>query len=204
MSNQSTFKLKSLLQLTQYSQLTEFLKQYHEVVKEEFGQYLGIQKALVCLSKVFDKYESHHEMISDLKGMENKAELFSIRKEIITVTVINKDGSIVESQETKAYSDWSSVEEAIKNEFESCCSQFDPDKEELLNRFGSLFDDEEIENFETPEDIMEAVVKSDIASHDLINDINALSFDRLDITTEQNYVDISITPSDINHSLNNM
>jgi hypothetical protein len=204
MSNQSSFKLKSLLQLTDYSQLVEFLKQYHNVVKEEFGQYLGVQKALVCLSKVFDKYENHHEMISDLKNMENKKELFSVRKEIVTITVVNMDGSIIESLETKVYSSSDDIDKAIKSELEDCFSQFSLDKEDLLNRFDSLFDDEEIEEFESAQDVIDAVVRSNIGYQDLINDIEALSDDKLDIRVEQNFLDLDITPSDINHSLNNM
>jgi hypothetical protein len=201
MSNETEFKLKSLLQLTQYSQLTQFLKQYHKVVKEEFGQYLGLPKALICLSKVFNQYENHHEMSSDLKELESNAELFMVRKQVISITVVTKEGSIVDSQETNCYTSYDEVDTAIKTEFEACCRDFDPDIEELIERFDSLFED--ITEFEDTQALIDAVVASDINHRELINDIGALSFDRVEIEVDEKFLNFKITPSDITHSINN-
>jgi hypothetical protein len=202
MSNKKKFQLKSLLQLTQYSYLTEFLKQYHNIVKEEFGQYLGLSKSLICLSKVFDKYENHHEMISELKEFESNAELFTVRKQVISITVITKDGSIVDSQETNSYTSYDEVDTAIKTEFEACCRDFAPDLDELIERFDSLFED--ISSFDDTQSLIDAVVASDINHRELINDIGALSFDRVEIEVNEKFLDFKITPSDITHSINNL
>ena len=201
MSSETNFKLKSLLQLTQYSQLTEFLKQYHNVIKEEFGQYIGINKALICLSKVFNQYENQHEMSSDLKEMESKEELFTVRKEIISVNIIFKDGSIIEDNMTTLFSSWDDANSFVKNEFKIACSNYSQDINVLSDFLECNFTDNELESCNGVDEFVDFFIQSEKKSClELSCYFDELSDDGVDVVISSEFLDFKITPSDINCS----
>jgi hypothetical protein len=194
-------QLKSLLQLTQYSQFKAFLKDYHKVVNEEFGQYLSVNKALICVEKLFPRFANKHEMISSMKNSEDKKELFTVKKEVMTLIRLDKNSGFITEEYSSCYSNEEDLLSEIKRELRACQLEFSPKKVDLLERFNSYFNEDQLSNFKSSYDIIDAVIASDIEADDLINDIAALSNDRVEFSISTQEINFTITPEDIKNSI---
>lgn len=202
MSNKTNFT--SLAQLSSYSGLKEFLEQYHSVVKEEFGQFLGINKALICLSKVLKNYENKHQMIADLKTKESDNNLFTIRKELISITDLSKDGSIIDSNEVHNFTNWDDALKFVQEAFEESCIANNTDIVELMEGLEQYLEDdfiEEIESLDNMDDVFKVIFKSSIDIYDYITEIEKFSHDTRDMSIETNYIDFKVSQADIIDSL---
>lgn len=209
MSKKNTFQLKTLAQLMTYSGMENFLKEYHKIVKEEFGQYLGINKALICLSKMFSKYENHHEMSYKLKEQENKCSLLTLRKQLISISVIYKDGSIIEQTNIFNYTDWDKARTKVFSVLEDVVSGNSYDVDELLDFFESatnLFTESDLNEFIENGDVdefMKALKESGINIYEMIEVIDNMT-ENTDVRIEEEYIDIEVTASDLEYSIINM
>lgn len=209
MSKKNTFQLKTLAQLMTYSGMENFLKEYHKIVKEEFGQYLGINKALICLSKMFSKYENHHEMSYKLKEQENKCSLLTLRKQLISISVIYKDGSIIEQTNIFNYTDWDKARTKVFSVLEDVVSGNSYDVDELLDFFESatnLFTESDLNEFIENGDVdefMKALKESGITIYEMIEVIDNMT-ENTDVRIEEEYIDIEVTASDLEYSIINM
>lgn len=209
MSKKNTFQLKTLAQLITYSGMENFLKEYHKIVKEEFGQYLGINKALICLSKMFSKYENHHEMSYKLKEQENKCSLLTLRKQLISISVIYKDGSIIEQTNIFNYTDWDKARTKVFSVLEDVVSGNSYDVDELLDFFESatnLFTESDLNEFIENGDVdefMKALKESGINIYEMIEVIDNMT-ENTDVRIEEEYIDIEVTASDLEYSIINM
>lgn len=209
MSKKNTFQLKTLAQLITYSGMENFLKEYHKIVKEEFGQYLGINKALICLSKMFSKYENHHEMSYKLKEQENKCSLLTLRKQLISISVIYKDGSIIEQTNIFNYTDWDKARIKVFSVLEDVVSGKSYDVDELLDFFESatnLFTESDLNEFIENGDVdefMKALKESGITIYEMIEVIDNMT-ENTDVRIEEEYIDIEVTASDLEYSIINM
>lgn len=209
MSKKNTFQLKTLAQLMTYSGMENFLKEYHKIVKEEFGQYLGINKALICLSKMFSKYENHHEMSYKLKEQENKCSLLTLRKQLISISVIYKDGSIIEQTNIFNYTDWDKARIKVFSVLEDVVSGKSYDVDELLDFFESatnLFTESDLNEFIENGDVdefMKALKESGITIYEMIEVIDNMT-ENTDVRIEEEYIDIEVTASDLEYSIINM
>lgn len=209
MSKKNTFQLKTLAQLITYSGMENFLKEYHKIVKEEFGQYLGINKALICLSKMFSNYENHHEMSYKLKEQENKCSLLTLRKQLISISVIYKDGSIIEQTNIFNYTDWDKARIKVFSVLEDVVSGKSYDVDELLDFFESatnLFTESDLNEFIENGDVdefMKALKESGITIYEMIEVIDNMT-ENTDVRIEEEYIDIEVTASDLEYSIINM
>ena len=209
MSKENKFQLKSLAQLMSYSGVENFLKEYHKIVKEEYGQYLGINKALICLSKMFSKYENHHEMSSKLKEQESEGALLTVRKQLISISVIYKDGSIIEGTNVFNYTDWDKARFKVFSVLEDVVGSQSYDIDELLEFFDSvqhLFTESELNEFIDNGDVdefLEAVKASGITIYEIVEAIDNMT-ENTDIRIEEEYIDIDVTTSDLEYSLISM
>jgi hypothetical protein len=198
MSNQN-HQFKSLIQLVTYSGIEEFLKQYHDVIKEEFGQKLGINKALICLSKVFVNYENKHQMIADLKSKEKEV-LFKIKKEIFFLTDLTQDGSVIESNDTYNFTSFKALEIYVKDVFEECCITYDLNIVEIIEHLENYIDEdliEEIKKLDSVYEVFELLSKSNIDAYEYISIISAISYEKRELEINSDYLEIDVSLNDI-------
>jgi hypothetical protein len=198
MSNQN-HQFKSLIQLVTYSGIEEFLKQYHDVIKEEFGQKLGINKALICLSKVFANYENKHQMIADLKSKEKEV-LFKIKKEIFFLTDLTQDGSVIESNDTYNFTSFKALEIYVKDVFEECCITYDLNIVEIIEHLENYIDEdliEEIKKLDSVYEVFELLSKSNIDAYEYISIISAISYEKRELEINSDYLEIDVSLNDI-------
>ncbi len=201
MSNSNQINFVSLIQLCTYSGLKSFLEQYHQEVKKDHKQFLGINKALISASKVIKGFKNHHEMAHNLKSVENNGKIFEVAKIIITVTIAEKVDDEIDLS-TEAFNSWDSARNYLISEFTSLAMREDTDNKSLLECFSDYYDEDDLENFEDSSDFINHIKNNDsIGIYYFLSVIEHLTFKETQISISERFVALDITTDDIDNAI---
>lgn len=196
MQNQ-TNKLASLIT---YTGLKRFLEEYHTSVKNEFGQYLGINKALICVAKVFGEAKSKVFTAELQKIEEQDLPLLTVRKEIFNVIVNEKIDDYKIETTVSNFTSYEKMESFIRSEFSSKVAENDSDKDSILDHFDTFYSEDELDELremEVDEMVDHIADDKNVYIDSIIKAIDSISYNYFSISYEREYIDIEVKPSDL-------
>lgn len=192
----------SLIQLITYTGFKDFLTQYHKEVKEQTGQYIGISKALNIATNVISGYKNHHEFTHCLEKVEENKKIFTTRKNIITVNIIEYINEENVDVVTETFNSWESATSSLRSEFYSLAVREDISEESLLEYFSNYYDQEDTQDFESVLDFLNDIDKNKLIDiYDFSSAIEEISHREKQISIKENFVDIEITTGDIHEAV---
>lgn len=191
---------KKLASLITYTGLRTFLQEYHTVVKKEFGQYLGINKALICVGKVFGEEKSKVFTAELQKIEEQNLSLLTVRKEIFNVIINEKTNNSNFEVSVETFTSSEDMEHFIRTEFTHIMIDNKSNKDDILKYFDKFYSEEELNNLRKNEfyEMLDNIAyNKDIYIDIIIKAFDSISYNYFKISYEREYIDIEIKPSDL-------
>lgn len=197
MSNQTNFT--SLIQLITYTGFKDFLTQYHKEIKDKTGQFVGINKALACATKVIKGYKNHHQFTHSLEKVENNQKLFGIRKNVIIITTVENIGEGDLDFTTETFSSWDEARDSLRSDFYSLAMREDLDVNYLNELFESYYNEDDFDN---SLDFVNHIEENDsIDIYDFASAIEDVTNKEKQVSIKDSFVDLNVTTGDIHEAI---